>query len=594
MVKGREFSVTDRADDDADRSAEEERRINQAGSGAIAAEGAEDAVDAMVAAIGPRLSAPTMQRRDVVLVTGPWLAGVSGVVAALCERLPEHTFIEPAELAAGEAPTAVVFVVSAAAALTESDCALLDAATTGTDAVIGVVSKIDVHRAWRDVLATDRDALSAHAPRYRDVPWVGAAALPERGEPRVDDLVAAVREQLADTDLSRRNRLRAWESRLQNVADRYDRDADGAGRRARVEALREQRSDILRQRRLSKSERTIALRSQTQQARVQLSYYARNRCASVRSELQEDLGSLTRRKLSEFEAYARGRIGEVVGEVDSGTSEHLADMAQGLRLPTGPPAPAALPMIEIPPPQLKSRRLETRLMMLLGAGFGLGVALTLSRLLADLAPGLTVAGAVACAAIGLALTVWVVGTRGVLHDRALLDRWAGEATGLLRSALEQLVATRVLGAESSLTTALGEQDEVESARVNQQVGVIDTELREHAVVGARAAALRGREMPTLQAALEAVRAELAEPAPPGDDAGRGGVPQRSEGTARGGGTPPRRYAAGGTPTRLPGETGQLAGAGTSEPGTDDPDSPTDAGTDEIDETPSTNTADNVI
>jgi hypothetical protein len=133
----------------------------------------------------------------------------------------------------------------------------------------------------------------------------------------------------------------------------------------------------------------------------------------------------------------------------------------------------------------------------------------------------------------------------------------------------------VLGTESSLTTALGEQDEVESARVNEQVGVIDTELREHAVVGARAAALRGREMPTLQAALEAVRAELGEPAPSGDDAGRGGVPQRSEGTAQG-------------------ETGQLAGAETSEPGTDDPDSPTDAGTDEIDETPSTNTADNVI
>ena len=37
------------------------------------------------------------------------------------------------------------------------------------------------------------DALSAHAPRYRDVPWVGVAALPERGEPRVDDLVVAVR-----------------------------------------------------------------------------------------------------------------------------------------------------------------------------------------------------------------------------------------------------------------------------------------------------------------------------------------------------------------------------------------------------------------
>jgi hypothetical protein len=141
--------------------------------------------------------------------------------------------------------------------------------------------------------------------------------------------------------------------------------------------------------------------------------------------------------------------------------------------------------------------------------------LTLSRLLADLTPGLTVAGAVACAAVGLGLTVWVVGTRGLLRDRALLDRWAGEATALLQSAVEQLVATRVLSAESSLTAALGEQDEVESARVAEQVGVIDTELREHAVVGARAAALRGREMPTLQAALEAVRVELGEPVTPG-------------------------------------------------------------------------------
>jgi hypothetical protein len=542
MVESREFSVTDQAGDDA-----------------VAAEDTVDAVDAMVAAIGPRLGAPITQRRDVVLVTGPWLAGVSSVVAALSERLPEHTFIESTDLAPGEAPTAVVFVVSASAALTESDCAQLDAATADTDAVVGLVSKIDVHRTWRDVLAADRDVLTAHALRYRDVPWVGAAALPERGEPQVDDLVAAVRDQLADTDLPRRNRLRAWESRLQAVADRYDRDADGAGRRARVEALREQRSGILRQRRLSKSERTIALRSQTQQARVQLSYFARNRCASVRSELQEDVTGLPRRQLPAFEAYTRGRIDEVTAEVEEGTNTHLAGVAKSLGLAVDPPGRAALPTIEIPAPQLKSRRLETRLMMLVGAGFGLGVALTLSRLVADLAPGLTVAGAVACAAIGLALTVWVVGTRGLLRDRALLDRWAGEATAQLRSALEQLVATRVLAAESSLTAALGEQDEVESARVTDQVSVIDTELREHAVVGARAAALRSREMPTLQAALEAVRAELGEPAEFGEP--------KTE------------------------DAGSPAGDSDSPA---EPSVPSNAGGDEIDETPSANTADNVF
>jgi hypothetical protein len=76
----------------------------------------------------------------------------------------------------------------------------------------------------------------------------------------------------------------------------------------------------------------------------------------------------------------------------------------------------------------------------------------------------------------------------------------------------------VLAAESSLTAALSEKDEGESTRVAEQVSVIDTELREHSVVGARAAALRGREMPTLLAALEAVRAELGERAEPADDA----------------------------------------------------------------------------
>ncbi|EUA43167.1 hypothetical protein I552_7908 [Mycobacterium xenopi 3993] len=103
----------------------------------------------------------------------PWLAGVTGVAAALRERLPEHTFVESADLAAGEVPLAVVFVVSAAAALTPSDCALLDAAAADTDLVIGAVSKIDVHHKWRDMITVDRDALIAHATRYRNVPWVG-------------------------------------------------------------------------------------------------------------------------------------------------------------------------------------------------------------------------------------------------------------------------------------------------------------------------------------------------------------------------------------------------------------------------------------
>ncbi|WP_231639725.1 hypothetical protein [Mycobacterium sp. Marseille-P9652] len=485
-------------------------------------------VDALVAAAGPRLDPPAVNRRDVVLVTGPWLAGVTAVAAALGERLSQYKFVESTDLGPGEAPIAVVFVVSAAAHLTASDCALLDAAAEHTDVVVGVVSKIDVHRGWREAVAANSATLAAHAPRYARVPWVGVAALPDLGDADVDELVREVSDRLADPDIPRRNRLRAWDSRLQNVARRFDRDVEGAGRRARVDALREQRSTALRERREHKTERSITLRGQLQQARVQLTHFARNRCASVRTELQEDAAALPRRNMSGFEAHTRARLDEVVGEVVEGTATQLDEVARLTGVPVTLPAPGPVPTVEASPPPLKARRQEAWLLMLLGAGFGLGVALTLARLVGGLAsrlsPALTVAGAAACVAVGLALTFVVIHIRGLLRDRALLDRWIGDVTSALRSAVEELVATRVLAAETALTTALAAQDEAENSQVSAQVNTIDGELREHAVAVARAAAVRDREMPAVRAALDAVRAELGEPGPP-----QTGIPAGGEG-----------------------------------------------------------------
>ena len=158
-------------------------------------------------------------------------------------------------------------------------------------------------------------------------------------------------------------------------------------------------------------------------------------------------------------------------------------------------------------------------MLLLGAGFGLGVALTLSRLVVGLVPRmnpvLEIAGAVACVAIGLAVTFLVVKLRALLRDRALLDRWAGEVTSSLGSAVEELVATRVLAAESVLSSALNADDEArERAGIRPGQRALTANLREHAIAAARAAAVRDREMPTVQAALDAVRAELGEPGIP--------------------------------------------------------------------------------
>ena len=212
----------------------------------------------------------------------------------------------------------------------------------------------------------------------------------------------------------------------------------------------------------------------------------------------------------------------MVAEVSEGTATHLADVAQAVGVPVQKPnsdaAAEALPSVDAPVSPLRSRRQEARLMTLLGAGFGLGVALALSRLVSGLAPRLNpaveIAGAAACVVVGLAVTFVVVNLRGLLHDRAMLDRWAGDLTASLRSVVEELVATRVLAAEAALSTALVARDEAEDAQVRQRVNAIDAELREHAVAAARAAAARDTEMPALTAALDLVHEELGEPGMP--------------------------------------------------------------------------------
>jgi len=400
---------------------------------------------------------------------------------------------------------------------------VLDAAAETTDAVVGVVSKIDVHRGWREVVAANRGMLAAHAPRYARVPWVGVAALPELGEPDVDDLVWAVHDQLADPDLARRNRLRASDSRLREEARRLDMDVDDAGRQARVDALRERRATAMRQRRRETVGRAAALRGQIQQARVQLSFVARNRCAAARSELQEHAAGLSRRDIPGFEGRARARLATVGAEVCEAVDTRLAEVARGIcgafPLPE-PPREAPwepLPEVSVAPPPLTSRRHENWLLTTLGAGFGVGMAVTLSRLVGGLvsrlAPGLALAAAAACVVTGLAVTVVVVHIRGLLHDRALLDRWVGEATASLRSVVEERVATRVLAAETALGGALMARDEAADAQVTALFSAIDGELREYAVDKARAVAARRRQMPAILAALDAVRAELPESQP---------------------------------------------------------------------------------
>jgi hypothetical protein len=56
--------------------------------------------------------------------------------------------------------------------------------------------------------------------------------------------------------------------------------------------------------------------------------------------------------------------------------------------------------------------------------------------------------------VGLLLTMWVVGIRGVLHDRALMERWVGEVIVTVRNGAEEAVARRLLDAEIAFAGAV--------------------------------------------------------------------------------------------------------------------------------------------
>jgi hypothetical protein len=111
-------------------------------------------------------------------------------------------------------------------------------------------------------------------------------------------------------------------------------------------------------------------------------------------------------------------------------------------------------------------------------------------------------------AIGLTLTVWVVGIRGLLHDRGVLDRWITDVIGVLRSTVDERVASRILIAETALCSELAHRDEVDGAATADRVAEIDAELREYAVVAGRAAKVMDTRLPPLLRELEAVRMEL--------------------------------------------------------------------------------------
>lgn len=373
----------------------------------------------------------------VVLVTGPPRAGVTATAAALRQRMPSYRFVEPGDITSTTQLAAVVFVVSAVAPIVESDCAVLES-VADADVVIAVVSKIDDHRDWRRVLSVDRELLGSH------VVWVGAAAAPRLGEPDVDELCALLHAELRDPATRARNTVRRQQSRLS--------------------ALHDEREELARRRRLAASDRVRGLRGDVQQARLVLTHAARRRCAALRADLISQAATVARHEVPRFATGVRQRCDDVLADVDADIAAHTDQVVM--------PSP-----IDVADPPLGSRRLENRLMAVLGAGFGFGVALVVTRFVAGLAPGVAAAGLAAGVGIGAATAVWVIRARALLHVRAVLQAWVADAAAAVRAAAEEKVAVAVLDVEAALVSKSAAGASREDAEFGRAIAAIETEIR---------------------------------------------------------------------------------------------------------------------
>lgn len=342
-----------------------------------------------------------------IAVAGPAHSGVSAVVAALSEALPDHRVVEWLDLDRGQTPDAVVFVVTAAAPVTPSQAALLDSVSAVP--VIAAVSKIDLHRGWADIMARNRAALAAGLVTP---PWVGVAADPDIGEPRIDDLVDAVRN-----------------CRIPGAALPAGRPPPHQRLGLRVEV--------------------ITRRAELAQARLRLGGAIRAGCVELRNELQRQTGRLNRRGLRDFGEQVLLRVAAAVAEWDQASNAEFDAIMRGSGVTEAAHPAEPLPRIAARPPEAADPT-EVRLNLLIGAVFGVGTALTVSRLLSGLVQGWASA---AGAAVGLVLTLWVVASRRLLSERAAMSRWMADLVGGARQTLEERVASQALAAEVAMGLA---------------------------------------------------------------------------------------------------------------------------------------------
>jgi predicted transcriptional regulator len=428
--------------------------------------------------------------------------------------------------------TALLFVVDASSPFTQPELDFLVEAAKRLNVVVFALTKIDGYPGWRTILDENRAQLLALAPRFGSAPWYPVSArLAElalttpgagTGELVAESRVAGLQHALVELAgrghlLDQANVLRAGRSELVRVdQDLGRRIAATEPDPADAQMARQERAALSARKRVEARQWSLALNTETQRARVEVTALLRQ----YAGQLQEDL-------LGRLDRAGAAQRAELPGEVDRALQALSIRLSQDLQQRFAQVGERVLAQVFTPQelaevlgrvnaglrhalvskPRRDTPAGDGAIVVVSSAGMAMmaGRYGTLGASALGLA-GLAGAGLiipVVGVGLGLGVGAFLVWKRRALADAQQQRAWLREVVGEARATLSDEIAHRFTDLQYALTVALDDAVERRLARLDAHIAEIDRALADDR-------AGRARRRAELVAQREALRARVTQ------------------------------------------------------------------------------------
>ncbi|MBY6412930.1 hypothetical protein HQ346_21880 [Rhodococcus sp. BP-252] len=445
-------------------------------------------------------------------------------VTTLLEEL-RHLGVTPTA-ARVDSAAVVMFAVDASSPIGRRALAEMRPALESTTVAI-VVNGIDAHREWREVTRSVASSIAEHVPRAVDVEvWPTSAGLARRARHVADAAardalyeesgIAALGAFLADAlqrppGMLRERKYNAAVHAAVAGARRaiVDRAREVTGTGATV-GLRAERADLLERRDRERRVRTTTLRNRLQMLRVDVTHEIGEESRTFVAGAREAIASATRSELRHLPADLSQQLTKAGRRVDGGVTERVQAIATDVEIDIELPS-TATQLARIEPPARRRRTVEDKVMVVVGASAGVGLARIVVSPLSML-PAFEVAVVPAALLLGAFSAWWVVRARASVADRAHLRTWTSDAAASAKSSWEQAAQARMLAVEEAFVSASTDSIGTATLAAESELDRVESELRTAADHRASVLAACDRDLAALDRGVERFVVAAQEPA----------------------------------------------------------------------------------